>query len=92
MDPIDFVVTWLDSTDSEWQKEYSLYKGEKYDPTSARFRNWDYFRYWFRAVEKNAPWVRKVFLVTNGKFPDWINPNCKKLTLIKMELLKFRLL
>ena len=25
--PIDFVVTWLDSSDLEWQKEYNKYKG-----------------------------------------------------------------
>ncbi len=83
MEPIDFVVTWLDGTDPAWQKDYSYYKGEEYKPDSGRFRNWDFFRYWFRAVEKHAPWVRKVFLVTNGKFPDWINPNCDKMVLVK---------
>lgn len=83
---IDFVVTWLDSTDPEWQKSLALYspnaKGRK---ESARFRSTDFFQYWFRAVEKYAPWVRKVFLVTNGKFPDWINPDCPKLELVKHE-------
>ncbi len=81
---IDFVVTWLDSTDPEWQKSLSIYspnsKGHK---ENARFRSTDFFVYWFRAVEKYAPWVHKVFLVTNGKFPDWINKNCSKLVLVK---------
>lgn len=85
MDPkIDFVVTWLDSTDPEWQESYykfqlnnSGYKG------NVRFRNMDIFRYWFRAVEAYAPWVNKVFLITNGKFPDWINRENKKLVLVK---------
>ena len=83
MEQVDFVVSWVDGTDPAWQKEYSKYKGEEYKPDSGRFRNWDFFRFWFRAVEKHAPWVRKVFLVTNGKFPDWINPNCEKLVLVK---------
>ena len=81
---IDFVVTWLDSSDPEWQKSLALYspnsKGHK---EKARFRSTDFFMYWFRAVERYAPWVHKVYLVTNGKFPDWINKDCPKLELVK---------
>ena len=80
---IDFIVTWVDSNDPEWIKSYNYYRPEKPITDSARFRNWDIFRYWFRAVERYAPWVNKVFLVTNGRFPDWINPECKKLVLVK---------
>lgn len=82
---IDFVVTWLDSSDIEWQKEYNKYKGlnTEGDSSSARFRDWGLFKYWFRAVENYAPWVNKVFLVTNGTFPKWINPNHPKLVLVK---------
>lgn len=83
MEKIDFIVTWVDSNDPEWIKSYNYYRPEKPITDNARFRNWDIFRYWFRAVERYAPWVNKVFLVTNGKFPDWINPECKKLVLVK---------
>ena len=84
LQPIDFVVTWLDSTDKEWQRQYAYYK-EKYTgrTEAARFRNMDIFRYWFRAVEQYAPWVNKVFLVTNGTFPKWINEKHPKLVLVK---------
>ena len=81
---IDFVVTWLDSSDPEWQKSLAIYShkstGHK---EKARFRSTDFFLYWFRAVERYAPWVHKVYLVTNGKFPDWINKDCPKLELVK---------
>lgn len=80
---IDFVVPWVDSTDPEWIAEYRKYRKEEHLEDKARFRNWDIFHYWFRAVENYAPWVHKVFLVTNGKFPDWINPDCPKLVLVK---------
>jgi hypothetical protein len=83
---IDFVVLWLDSADPEWQKSLAQYspnaKGRK---ENARFRDMGVFQYWFRAVEKYAPWVNKVFLITNGKFPDWINKNHPKLELVKHE-------
>ena len=81
---IDFVVTWLDSSDPAWQKDFLKYKKDETGRTeSARFRNLDTFRYWFRAVERYAPWVNKVFLVTNGTYPKWINSNHPKLVLVK---------
>ena len=83
---IDFVVLWLDSTDPGWKESFAHYspnaKGRK---ENARFRGLGIFQYWFRAVEKYAPWVNKVFLITNGKFPDWINKDCPKLELVKHE-------
>lgn len=81
---IDFVVTWLDANDPEWQAEYHKCRGDKIrKEDKGRYRNWGLFKYWFRAVENYAPWVNKVFLVTNGKNPDWINPNHPKLVLVK---------
>lgn len=86
MDKIDFVVTWLDSTDPEWQKQYEYYKpNAKGDKSKARFRDMNIFQYWFRSVEMYAPWVHKVFLVTNGKFPEWINEDNPKLELVRHE-------
>ena len=86
MEKIDFVVTWLDPTDPEWQKQYEYYKpNAKGDKGKGRFRDTNFFQYWFRAVEKYAPWVHKVYLITNGKFPDWINKDSTKLVLVKHE-------
>ena len=83
---IDFVVTWLDSSDPVWQNSYAQYSPNAVgDKSKARFRDMQIFQYWFRAVETFAPWVRKVFLVTNGKFPDWINKDNPKLVLVKHE-------
>lgn len=80
---IDFVVPWVDCNDSEWIKSYNYYRPEKPISDRGRFRDWDIFRYWFRAVERYAPWVNKVYLVTNGTFPEWINSECEKLVLVK---------
>jgi UDP-N-acetylglucosamine-lysosomal-enzyme len=38
-----------------------------------RFRDNNELRYSLRSIEKYAPWVRKVFLVTSGHFPYWLN-------------------
>lgn len=87
-DPIDFVVTWVDDSDPEWLAEKQKYKGASRNKDTdndngiARYRNWDLFRYWFRAVEKYAPWVNKVYLVTCGHVPSWINRNHPKLVIV----------
>ena len=86
MEKIDFVVTWLGSADPQWQEQYAYYKtGAKGDKGKARYREMNIFNYWFRAVEKYAPWVNKLYLITNGKSPDWINKDNPKLVLVKHE-------
>jgi len=82
--PIDFVITWLDGNDPEWQAEYKkYYKEEKgVDTSIARFREWDNLHYWFRSVEKFAPWVNKIHLVTWGHLPEWLNNNAEKLNIV----------
>lgn len=86
-EPIDFVVTWVDGNDKQWQAEKDKYlsgnKKERYDNNEERYREWDLFKYWFRAVEKYAPWVNKVYLVTWGHIPSWLNTECEKLVIVK---------
>lgn len=85
-DPIDFVVTWVNGSDPVWKAEKLKYEGKDAESTGdssdERYRNWDLFRYWFRAVEQYAPWVNKVYLVTYGHIPSWLNTECKKLVII----------
>ncbi len=87
---IDFVVLWVDGSDPEWQRQRYIWaeriKGiEEASNTEHRFREWGTFRYWFRSVEKNAPWVRMVHLVTNGQVPSWLNIHHPKLHLVRHE-------
>lgn len=81
---IDFVVMWVDPSDPEWRKEKSLYCSDNgYGDQEERFRDWELFKYWFRGVEKYAPWVRRVHLVTWGHIPKWLNSKHDKLRLVK---------
>ncbi|HDG1683359.1 TPA: capsular biosynthesis protein, partial [Kluyvera ascorbata] len=48
-----------------------------------RFRDMGMFRYWFRSVEKYAPWVRKIHLVTCGQVPEWLNVDHDKINIVK---------
>ncbi len=84
--PIDFVVPWVDGSDPAWQEEKRKYSGEDLissDSRDSRYRDWDLLRYWFRGVEQCAPWVNRIYFVTNGQLPDWLNPEAEKLVHIK---------
>ena len=63
-------------SDPEWRAEFDKYSG-KIDNTNnsmseARFRDQGLLKYWFRGVEKFAPWVRKIHFVTGGQRPEWL--------------------
>lgn len=81
---IDFVITWVDPEDPEWIAEKALYTDTNANNTdNVRYRNWDTLRYWFRGVEQYAPWVHKIFFVTYGHLPQWLNTRNPKLNIIK---------
>lgn len=84
--PIDFVIPWVDGTDPEWQKEKAQYQGldlSAADDRASRYRDWGMLKFWFRGVEKFAPWVHRIYFVTCGHVPDWMNPNAPKLVHVK---------
>lgn len=81
--PIDFVVTWVDGEDEAWLEKYNQYsKYDTIDVKNARFRDFKFFKYWFRAVEMYAPWVNHVYLVTDHQVPNWLDESYKKLTIV----------
>lgn len=81
---IDFIVTWVDDSDEEWQAQKASYSPNKdNDVKSARYRDMNLMRYWFRGVEKFAPWVNKIHFVTCGHYPKWLNLSHPKLNFVK---------
>ena len=80
---IDFVLIWVDGNDPEWLEEKSRYDGSAATGnTAVRFRDWDNLQYWFRGVEKFAPWVNKVHFVTWGHLPKWLDTTHPKLHIV----------
>ena len=81
---IDFVVLWVDGNDSEWQKEKRKYQGNTISENNSanRYRDWNLLPYWFRAVEKFAPFIRKVHFATWGHLPSFLNVEAPKLHIV----------
>ena len=87
-DKIDFVIIWVDGNDPKWQEEKRKYEkndNRLVDSRNIRYRDWDNLMYWFRAVEKFAPWVNRIHFVTCGQVPAWLNTENPKLNMVKHE-------
>ena len=73
--------------DPEWQKEFAEHSnknGNSHNGVSkARFRDYGFLKYWFRGVDKFAPWVRKIHFVTSGQIPEWLDVNNPKIHTVK---------
>jgi hypothetical protein len=47
-----------------------------------RYRDNSELRYSLRSIAKFAPWVRHIYIVTNGQVPWWLNVNHPRLTVV----------
>ena len=86
---IDVVYTWVDGADPAWRsarnRALAEQAGAEYHPSAtdeARFRSRDELRYSLRSIAMYAPWVRRIFLVTNGQMPGWLRPDHPKLEVV----------
>ncbi len=84
MEKIDFVLTWVDGEDEAWQRARALYDGSGENPgnKAAHYRDYGTLKYWFRLVERYAPWVNKIHFVTCGQRPEWLDESHPKLHLV----------
>ena len=93
MEAIDFVITWVDGNDPRWKAEKDKYEKMMFPAKSSpveivssddanddcRYRDSGLFNYWFRSVESFAPWVNKIFFITCGQQPEWLNVHHPKI-------------
>ncbi len=79
----------MDGRDPDWQRRKAEATGTEIpaavDDREERYRDWDLLRYWFRGVEKFAPWMGKVFFVCGQQPPAWLNPACPRLRIVRHE-------
>ena len=95
---IDIVVSYVYERDKKWNQEFHYWKEKEIlehktskDNRQAfgveRTREWDCFKYWFRGIENNCPWINKIFLVVQNEnhIPKWLNRNNPKLRIVFHE-------
>ncbi len=78
---IDLVLPWVDGSDPGWLQELERFSPNRQDAN--RYQSWDNLQYVFRGIEKFMPWVGRVFLVTWGHLPSWLDTSSNKLVVVK---------
>ena len=86
MPEIDLIYTWVNDNDPAWQARHNAFTGmaeTKADgDCKGRFANNDELKYSLRAVEKYAPWIRHIYIVTDQQIPQWLNTENRKIRIV----------
>ena len=85
---IDMIFSWVDGSSTDFQRErakrmqaYVIGEGDESD---ARFRQIDELKYALRSVYMFAPWVRRIFIVTDSPAPNWLAEH-PRVTIMRSE-------
>lgn len=84
---IDLVYLWVDGSDPVWlaKKNAFMYGAPmvSHEATNeSRFINNDELRYSLRSIELYAPWIRHIYIVTDGQVPSWLNLNNPRVSIV----------
>ncbi|MCB7137200.1 stealth conserved region 3 domain-containing protein [Cellulosimicrobium marinum] len=81
--PVDAVYLWVDDSDPRWRARRDAARAEAGAPpvdapgdetlAAHRFRDRGELRASMRSLETNAPWIRRIYLVTDDQRPDWLD-------------------
>lgn len=82
---IDLVYLWVNGNDLKWIAKRNACIGE---PSKAeenckeRYVDNDELKFSLRSVEKYAPWIRKIFIVTDSQTPEWLETSHPKIQIV----------
>lgn len=83
---IDLVYTWVDGNDPEWRAKHAAYTGvedKKGDiDCKGRYVDNDELKYSLRSIAMYAPWIRRIFIVTDNQVPKWLNTENDKIRIV----------
>ena len=85
--PIDLVYLWVDGNDPKWQAKRNQYMNIGGDfavqgRVEARWIENDELRYSLRSVEMYAPWINRIFIVTDSQCPSWLNTSNPRIRIV----------
>lgn len=86
---IDLVYLWVDGSDPVWRAKRNEFLHDadiaviSHEATDeARFRSLDELKFSLRSVEKYAPWIRHIYIVTDNQVPSWLNLNNPRVSIV----------
>ena len=87
---IDLVYLWVDGSDPEWIAKKNRFLGvgiasNSEATTKGRFTDNGELKYSLRSAEKNVPWVRKIFIITDEQTPTWLDQQNEKVEIVDIR-------
>ena len=87
---IDLVYLWVDGSDPAWMArkraacgmDEPAEDGSSETNCKARWTDNEELRYSLRSAERFAPWIRRVFIVTDGQIPAWLDTANPRVTVV----------
>ncbi|MEE1926821.1 stealth family protein [Streptomyces sp. TRM 70351] len=86
--PVDVVYTWVDGEEPAMRLKRARYKGQgtaeilDKETNASRYTSHDELKYSLRSLEMYAPFVRHVYLVTDGQKPHWLDADAEGITVV----------
>lgn len=83
---IDLVYLWVDGNDPRWRAKRREVIGSVGEDTAVncegRYANNDELMYSLRSVAMYAPWIRRIFIVTDAQVPAWLDTSNPKIRIV----------
>lgn len=88
--PVDAVITWVDASDPAWRRRRNRAAAAEADTgdralvdhAENRYRDRGELRYCLRSIAAHAPWIRRVFIVTDDQTPPWLATDHPQVTVV----------
>lgn len=87
--PVDVVYTWVDGSDPELAAKRARYRDGGTAPQiharetgASRYTSHDELKYSLRSLEMYAPFVRNIYIVTDGQKPEWLNADAEGIRVV----------
>lgn len=83
---IDLVYLWVNGNDPQWRAKHDAVTGNT--PTrksldgKGRYAENGELKYSLRSIEMYAPWIHKIFIVTDNQKPEWLNTSHPKIQIV----------
>jgi hypothetical protein len=88
-EPVDIVYTWVDGSDPTWLSRKAEFDSEGRALGlnvsaihESRYTSYDELKYSLRSVSMFATWVNKIYIVTDGQVPAWLDATHPKIQMV----------
>ena len=86
IESVDMVYLWVNGNDPQWQAKRNAVIGnvEAASPVNCkgRYADNDELKYSLRSLEAYAPWIRRIFIVTDNQTPEWLDTSNPRIRIV----------